>query len=94
MIAGYETTSTTLAYCTYFLATKPNIQEKIIVEITAHLDRTQYEDSYYLVTNISYMEIFNLEVIRVFPIIVQATLRECNQTTTICSHQIEKGLRS
>ena len=37
MIAGYETTSTTLAYCTYILATKPDIQEKLIAEIDAHL---------------------------------------------------------
>ncbi|CAF4079320.1 unnamed protein product [Rotaria sp. Silwood2] len=91
MIAGYETTSTTLAYCTYILAKKPDIQEKLIAEIDAHLDQKDYEDDYDLVTNMSYIDIFIREVLRVFPIIIQATSRECNKTTTICGHQIEEG---
>jgi cytochrome P450 len=94
MIAGYETTSTTLAYCTYILATKPDIQEKLIAEIDAHLGQKEYEDDYDLVTNMSYIDIFIREVLRVFPIIIQSTSRECNKTTTICGHQIEKGLGS
>ncbi|CAF0869519.1 unnamed protein product [Rotaria sp. Silwood1] len=91
MIAGYETTSTTLAYCTYILAKKPDIQEKLIAEIDTHLGQKDYEDNYDLVTNMSYIDIFIREVLRVFPIIIQATSRECNKTTTICGHQIEEG---
>lgn len=91
MIAGYETTSTTLAYCTYILATKPDIQEKLINEIDTYLNQKDYEDDYDLVTNMSYIDIFIREVLRIFPIIIQSTSRECNQTTTICGHQIEKG---
>ncbi|CAF5125098.1 unnamed protein product, partial [Rotaria sp. Silwood1] len=33
MVAGYETTSTALAYSTYVLATRPEIQDKLIEEI-------------------------------------------------------------
>ncbi len=36
MIAGYETTSTALAYSTYVLATKPEIQDKLVEEIDQH----------------------------------------------------------
>jgi cytochrome P450 len=92
MIAGYETTSTTLAYCTYILATKPNIQQKLIDEIDAYRHgKVDDNDDYDLVTNMSYMNLFIREVLRVFPIIIQATSRECNRTTTVCGHQIDKG---
>ena len=92
MIAGYETTSTTLAYCTYVLATRPDLQEKLFNEINEHQNAKEYEDDYDLVTNISYIDLFIREVLRVFPIIIQSTSRECNKTTTICGHQIEEGL--
>ena len=91
MIAGYETTSTALAYCTYILAKKQDIQQKLIAEIDARLGQKDYEDNYDLVTNMSYIDIFIREVLRVFPIIIQATSRECNKTTTICGHRIEEG---
>ena len=91
MIAGYETTSTTLAYCTYILATKPEIQAKLVAEIDAHRHEKQHDDDYDLVTRTTYMDLFIREVLRVFPIIIQATSRECNQTTTVCGHRIEKG---
>ncbi|UJR29508.1 hypothetical protein I4U23_010725 [Adineta vaga] len=89
MIAGYETTSTTLAYCIYILATKANIQEKLFNEINQH--KNEYEDDYDLITNLSYIDLFIREVLRIFPIIIQSTSRECNKTTTICGHEIEKG---
>lgn len=92
MIAGYETTSTTLAYCTYILATKPDIQAKLMAEIDTHRSQKEYNDDYELVTDMFYINIFIREVLRVFPIIIHATSRECNRTTTICGHQIEEGL--
>src|SRR5689334_6062423 len=33
LLAGYDTTSNTLAYCTYLLATNENVQEKLIAEL-------------------------------------------------------------
>ena len=36
LLAGYETTSTSLAYAFYVLATNPNEQEKLINEIDEH----------------------------------------------------------
>lgn len=92
MIAGYETTSTALAYCTYILATKPDIQQKLIAEIDLSLEKHDHEDDYDLVTNMSYIDMFIREVLRVFPIVIQATSRECNKTTNICGYEIEEGL--
>ena len=91
MIAGYETTSTTLAYCTYILATKPEIQAKLVAEFDTQRHEKQRDDDYDLVTRTTYMDLFIREVLRVFPIIIQATSRECNETTTVRGHRIEKG---
>ena len=38
MLAGYETTSTTLAYSAYVLATLPDEQKKLFDEITSVFD--------------------------------------------------------
>ena len=35
MLAGYETTSTTLSYCTYILAKHPEEQQKLADEINS-----------------------------------------------------------
>jgi cytochrome P450 len=36
MLAGYETTSTTLSYCTYILAKYPDEQQKLYDEISSY----------------------------------------------------------
>ena len=33
LVAGYETTSTALSYCTYLLSTNPDVQDKLLEEI-------------------------------------------------------------
>ena len=38
MMAGYETTSTTLAYCMHVLAKYPHEQQKLVDEINSYLE--------------------------------------------------------
>jgi cytochrome P450 family 13 len=93
MIAGYETTSTALAYCTYVLATRPDIQDKVVHEIDQHdWNSKDEEHTYEIVTNLSYLELFIREVLRMYPITFKAIRRECNTTATVCGHIIEEGL--
>ena len=93
MIAGYETTSTALAYSTYVLATIPHIQDKLIEEIDQHpWNNTTEEEAYEIATNLSYLDLFIHEVLRMYPITVRGMTRECNTTTTVCGHTVEKGL--
>ncbi|CAF0990126.1 unnamed protein product [Rotaria sp. Silwood1] len=92
MVAGYETTSTALAYSTYVLATRPEIQDKLIEEINDNnWDNNNVEENYEKANNLSYLDFFVREVLRMYPITVKAMTRECNTTTTICGHKIEKG---
>ena len=93
MIAGYETTSTALAYSTYVLATMPEIQQKLVEEIDQHhWDSLSEEETYDIATNLSYLDLFLREVFRMYPLGVKAMTRECNMTTTVCGHTVEKGL--
>ncbi|CAF0985018.1 unnamed protein product [Rotaria sordida] len=88
MIAGYETTSTALTYCTYILATHPTVQEKLRKEIEEYPDNN--ESDYDRVHNMVYLDSFIREVLRMFRIAPKGTTRECNTTTTVCSYVIEK----
>ncbi|CAF1341313.1 unnamed protein product [Rotaria sp. Silwood1] len=92
MVAGYETTSTALAYSTYVLATRPEIQDKLIEEINQHTwNNKNIEEDYETAINLSYLDLFVREVLRMYPITVKAMTRKCNTTTTVCGHMIEKG---
>lgn len=88
LIAGYETSSTALAYSAYVLAKEPRIQVKLQEAIDNDLkDDSDYEQ----ILNITYLNWFIDEVLRMYPIAPLAMTRECNQTTNVRGHLIEKG---
>jgi cytochrome P450 len=89
MILGHDSISTTLAYSTYILATKPQIQTKLQQEID-EISKVEEVD-YDCINNINYLDWFIKEVLRMFPIAIQAISRECNQDTVICGYNIHKG---
>ncbi|CAF1212484.1 unnamed protein product [Didymodactylos carnosus] len=81
MIAGYETTSTALAYCTYALATHPHEQHKLQESIDQHFDS---ESDYILpdydtVANMEYLDWFIRETLRFYPIVPVAVNRESSE---------------
>jgi hypothetical protein len=67
MLAGYETTSTTLTYCTYVLATHPDEQQKLYDEIYTHFGNEESID-FDSVKDLQYLEMFLKEVLRMYPI--------------------------
>jgi hypothetical protein len=91
MITGYDSVSTAIASCTYVLATKSDIQEKLRAEIDEQEWNDDNQLNYDIVVNMTYMDMFVREVLRMYPIAVAAIKRECNTTTTVCGHEIEKG---
>jgi cytochrome P450 family 13 len=93
MIAGYETTSTALAYSTYVLATQPKIQDKLLEEINQnYFDNNKEQDAYEQTANLLYLDMFIREVLRMYPITSKGQIRECNITTNVCGYTVEKGL--
>ena len=85
LIAGYETTSTALAYSSYVLAKEPEVQRKLQEEID------QTPDEYERIDKMIYLDWFIREVLRMFPIAPQTMSRECNRTTVVCGHTIDEG---
>ncbi|KAL8564303.1 hypothetical protein ACOMHN_050914 [Nucella lapillus] len=65
LIAGFETTSTTLQYLTYHMALYPDIQEKVFEEIQKELG--DVELTYENVTKLKYLEACIRETLRMFP---------------------------
>ena len=90
LIAGYETTSTALGYCTYRLATHQDVQEKLYKELVEHWssDTASYD---VIMSKLTYMDSFVREVLRMHPIATQAVNRQCLEDTHITGYDIRKG---
>jgi len=90
LLAGYESTSAALAYCTYVIATNPIEQQKLREEIDTDWSETEnlvYEN---VQNSFSYLDLFVQEVLRMYPIGNIACTRRCIVSTEICGIPIEK----
>lgn len=66
LIAGYETSATTLHFMIYVLAKLPHIQDKLreeIIEVIGEKEEISYED----LTKLKYLHQVMLEVLRMYP---------------------------
>ena len=68
MLAGYETTSTTLSYCTYVLAKHPEEQQKLYDEISSVFNIENNAIDADNVKKLDYLDMFIKEVLRIYPI--------------------------
>jgi cytochrome P450 len=70
MIAGYETTATTLSFCSYELALNPECQEKLFEEINSAIDSNE-EISYETLAKLPYLDSVISETLRLYPPIIK-----------------------
>ena len=87
MIAGYETTSTTLACTMYELARNREVLQKLQAEI----DELPLNLDYDLVVEMSYMNMVISEVLRMYPIANEAIQRRAAIDTIIQGIKVDKG---
>ncbi|CAF0750463.1 unnamed protein product [Brachionus calyciflorus] len=92
MLAGYETTSTTLSYASYILANHQDEQIKLYDEIIAHFGSDLNEINSENVLNLQYLDLFIKEVLRVYPIANSIVARRCTSPTTIKNIKIPLDL--
>ena len=101
MAAGYETTSTALAYATYVLARNPEVFHKLQAEIDqlplndndeSDEEAKKYPD-YDIVAQMPYMDIFVSEVLRMYPIANLGVERCAYEDTVVQGIKIDKGTR-
>ncbi|XP_072168373.1 cytochrome P450 3A29-like [Diadema setosum] len=89
-IAGYETTSTTLGFIAYSLATNPEVQDKLIQEVdevTPDRDSVNYRS----IAKMTYLDGVVCETLRMYPP-AALTNRICNETFTYKGVTIPKGM--
>ncbi|CAF4195293.1 unnamed protein product [Adineta steineri] len=91
MLAGFETTSNALAFATSALATTPHVQNKLQMEIDEIWNDDINNLDYDIIANMTYLDMFVKEVLRMYGISTQAITRESNASVNVCGHQIEKG---
>nr|KAG5708248.1 hypothetical protein BaRGS_021182 [Batillaria attramentaria] len=87
-IAGYETTSSTLRYLTYSLATNPDVQENLFNEI--HDVVGDGDVTYEQLSKMTYLDSVIAETLRMYPP-VSFVAREAAETVTIKGVTIPKG---
>ena len=90
LLAGYETSSNTLSFTAYFLATNPDVQEKLRTEIKDAMESTADISLYELTHSIEYLDCVIKESQRMFPPGSQAN-RECSEDYDLNGIHIPAG---
>ncbi|KAL1768869.1 cytochrome P450 3A9 [Sigmodon hispidus] len=89
IIAGYDTTSSTLAFALYLLATHPDVQKKLQEEIDAALPN-KAPPNYDKVMELEYLDMVLNEILRLYPV-GNRLERVCKQDVEIDGVFIPKG---
>jgi cytochrome P450 len=88
-----EMTSTLLSYCTYVMATNPEVQQKLKDEIDANIGSDVQSPTHEMIDKLVYLDMFIKEVSRMYPISPIVLTRLCIQDTTIGQYTLKKGNR-
>ncbi|KFQ53625.1 Cytochrome P450 3A24, partial [Nestor notabilis] len=90
VFAGYETTSSTLSYLSYNLATHPDVQQRLQDEIDAYLPN-KATPTYSAITQMEYLDMVVNESLRLFPPAGRLD-RVCKKTVELNGVTIPKGM--
>ncbi|EOA99860.1 Thromboxane-A synthase, partial [Anas platyrhynchos] len=89
LIAGYETTTSTLSFATYLLATHPECQEKVLQEIDEFSAKHMVPD-YQNVQELPYLDMVIAETLRMYPPAFRFT-RETAKDCVVLGQHIPAG---
>ncbi|NXS90956.1 CP3AO protein, partial [Jacana jacana] len=90
VFAGYETTSSTLNYISYNLATHPDVQQRLQDEIDAHLPN-KATPTYNAILQMEYLDMVVNESLRLYPVGGRIE-RVCKKTVELNGVTIPKGM--
>uniref|UniRef100_A0A8C4U5H6 Cytochrome P450 3A n=1 Tax=Falco tinnunculus TaxID=100819 RepID=A0A8C4U5H6_FALTI len=90
VFAGYETSSSTLSYISYNLATHPDVQQRLQEEIDANLPN-KAAPMYNTIMQMEYLDMVVNESLRLFPPVGRIE-RVCKKTVELNSVTIPKGM--
>ncbi|XP_053405513.1 cytochrome P450 3A24-like [Mercenaria mercenaria] len=89
LMAGYDTTATTLTWMCYLLAMNPNIQDTLVGEIDNSIGTD--DPDYECAMKLEYLDWFLCETLRLYPA-ANRTGRDACVDTSVCGCKIPKGL--
>ncbi|UMM21780.1 hypothetical protein L5515_003313 [Caenorhabditis briggsae] len=89
LLAGYETTSTAMTYCSYLLAKYPEIQKKLWQEIK--LVKNEGTLDYDSIHSMKYLDAVYKETLRYYPPVIHFISRTCLSDITIRGQFYPKG---
>ncbi|XP_008944145.1 PREDICTED: thromboxane-A synthase, partial [Merops nubicus] len=89
LIAGYETTTSTLSFATYLLATNPECQEKVLQEVDEFSGKHMVPD-YQNVQELPYLDMVIAETLRMYPPAFRFT-REAAKDCVVLGQRIPAG---
>uniref|UniRef100_A0A8R1U5F2 Cytochrome P450 n=1 Tax=Pristionchus pacificus TaxID=54126 RepID=A0A8R1U5F2_PRIPA len=89
LLAGFDTTSNSLAYASHFLANHPNVQEKARKEINRVCpgETVKYDS----LAQLEYTNALIRETLRHYPLASFVVARECVKATEVCGMDFEEG---
>ncbi|XP_023238238.1 uncharacterized protein LOC111637060 [Centruroides sculpturatus] len=91
LLAGFETTSTALSYCSLMLANFPEVQEKIRKEVNDLLEKEEELD-YGSVQKLQYLDQVLKEILRLYPPIYLFVNRKASDNVQYDNIFIPKGM--
>ncbi|XP_054694263.1 thromboxane-A synthase isoform X1 [Grus americana] len=89
LIAGYQTTTSTLSFATYLLATNPGCQEKVLQEVNEFSAKHMVPD-YQNVQELPYLDMVIAETLRMYPPAFRFT-REAAKDCVVLGQRIPAG---
>ncbi|CAA91268.3 Cytochrome P450 [Caenorhabditis elegans] len=89
LLAGYETTSTAMTYCSYLLSKYPNVQQKLYEEIMEAKENGGL--TYDSIHNMKYLDCVYKETLRFYPPVIHFIRRLCREDITIRGQFYPKG---
>ncbi|XP_064011537.1 thromboxane-A synthase isoform X1 [Pogoniulus pusillus] len=89
LIAGYETTTSTLSFATYLLATNPECQERVLQEVDDFSAKHMVPD-YQNVQELPYLDMVIAETLRMYPPAFRFT-REAAKDSLVLGQHIPAG---
>ncbi|XP_013395796.1 cytochrome P450 3A2-like [Lingula anatina] len=92
LFAGYETTSTALAYAAYHLATSPEAQKALQAEVDQYCT-DEGAPSYETISKMQYLDMFLKESLRLHPIAPFGPGRTAQESSTVMGVHIPKGMK-
>ncbi|VDO52519.1 unnamed protein product [Haemonchus placei] len=89
LLAGFDTTATSLAFVTYLLAKNPRVQQILQEEIDQLSDSETI--NYETLSSMKYLDSVMKESLRIYPLANIANSRRCMKSTTLGPITVEEG---